>query len=242
MPFTPANIGLEFEEVFLTTQDNISIHGWYLPNTASTFTLLFLHGNAGNISHRLDSLKIFHDLGLSIFIIDYRGYGQSTGKPSEKGTYSDAEAAWNYLINKRALSADEIIIFGRSLGGGVASWLALEHKPAALILESTFTSIVDMASLIYPYLPVKWMSRIHYPSIQRIDKINCPILFIHSPDDELIPYTHGQQLYARAKSPKSFFSISGGHNEGFFNSQPHYNQGILQFVQNLGNEIDNIAK
>ena len=226
----------------MLTEDNVTLHGWYLPHADSRHTLLFLHGNAGNISHRLDSLNIFHKLGLSILIIDYRGYGQSGGETTEAGTYLDAEAAWNYLINDRDLSGEDIIIFGRSLGGGVASWLAQKHNPAALILESTFTSITDMAALIYPYLPVKWMSRIHYSSIERIDKIHCPVLIIHSPDDELVPYHLGQALYERAEHPKSFMNIGGGHNDGFMSSQPNYGRGIYKFIQQLqdisSNEID----
>jgi uncharacterized protein len=235
LSLSPEDINLKFENVSLITEDKVSIHGWYIPHPDSKQTLLFLHGNAGNISHRLDSLNIFHQLGLSILIIDYRGYGQSEGKTTEAGTYQDAETAWNYLINDRHLSGEDIIIFGRSLGGGVASWLAQKHLPAALILESTFTSISDMAALIYPYLPVKWMSRIHYASIERIDKIHCPILFIHSPDDELVPYHLGQKLYQRAEHPKSFMNIGGGHNDGFMSSQPNYSRGIYKFIQQLQN-------
>jgi len=222
---------MEFEEIFLGTPDNISIHAWYISRKGSKRTLLFLHGNAGNISHRLESLKIFYDLGLSVLIIDYRGYGLSGGKPHETGTYSDAETAWNYLINEQDLSPREIIIFGRSLGGGIASWLALEKSPAALILESTFTSMPDMGALRYPYLPVKWLSNIRYPSLERVDKIRSPILVIHSPDDELIPYHHGQQLYERGKSSKSFLNIEGGHNDGFLRSGDTYTLGLRDFIQ-----------
>ncbi len=228
---TPANIGLEFEDVHLISRDNTAIHGWYLPRPGSRYTLLFLHGNAGNISHRLNSLKIFHDLGLSILIIDYRGYGLSGGTAGEPGTYLDAEAAWDYLTRQRHLSAEDIIIFGRSLGGGIASWLALEHRPAALILESTFTSITDMGRIMYPYLPIKWMSRIRYPSIERIGQIKCPILIIHSPDDELVPYRFAQQLFERAQSPKSFLTIKGRHSDGFLDSASHYIQGLADFIQ-----------
>ncbi|MFT5134692.1 MAG: fermentation-respiration switch protein FrsA (DUF1100 family), partial [Gammaproteobacteria bacterium] len=206
LSLSPIDIGMEFEEIFLTTRDNLSLHAWYIPKSGAEKTLLFFHGNAGNISHRLESLQIFHDLGLSILILDYRGYGLSEGHPHEMGTYLDAEAAWNYLINEQRLRAQDIIIFGRSLGGGIASWLANEKAPAALILESTFTSIADMGSLRYPFLPVKFLSRIHYPTIDRVGQIQSPILFIHSPEDELIPYQHGQALYARAAAPKSFLT------------------------------------
>jgi uncharacterized protein len=226
----PAHINLEFETVSLTTADNIALHGWYIPYPHAKQTLLFFHGNAGNISHRLDSIAIFHQLGLSVLIIDYRGYGLSEGKPGEAGTYLDAETAWNYLINERGLTEQNIIIFGRSLGGGIASWLASKNKPGALVLESTFTSISDMAASIYPYLPVRWLNRIHYSSIERIDSINCPILVIHSPDDELVPYRFGQAIYAAASQPKTMFDIRGGHNDGFLLSQPEYSQALMNFI------------
>ena len=229
--YSPADMGMDFEEIYLTTRDDIAIHAWHLPKAGSRQTLLFLHGNAGNISHRLDSLHIFHELGLSVLIIDYRGYGLSDGHPHEMGTYADAEAAWEYLINERRLSPRDIIIFGRSLGGGVATWLATRNTPAALILESTFTSITDMGSQLYPFLPIKWLSRIRYPNIDRVAQVKSPILFIHSEDDELIPYQHGQKLYQRARSPKSFLRLNGGHNDGFLVSKDVYISGLRAFFQ-----------
>ncbi len=231
LTYSPTDAGMEFEDVFLTTRDNVSIHAWYVPKAGSGKTLLFLHGNAGNISHRLDSLLIFHELGLSVLIIDYRGYGLSDGNPHEAGTYADAEAAWEYLISERNLSAQDIIIFGRSLGGGIASWLAIRNTPAVLILESTFTSITEMGAHIYPYLPVKWLSQIHYPNIERINQVRSPVLLIHSEDDELIPYQHGRRLYQQANSPKSFLQLSGGHNDGFLVSKEAYISGLQAFIQ-----------
>jgi fermentation-respiration switch protein FrsA (DUF1100 family) len=228
---TPEYSGMQFEDVSLLTEDNVTLHGWYIPRPEASQTLLFFHGNAGNIADRLDSLKVFHDLGLSILIIDYRGYGLSEGKTSEAGTYRDAEAAWNYLLEQKKLSAEDIVIFGRSLGGAVATWLAQQQQPAALILESTFTSVKDMAAGIYPFLPVSWLSRFHYASIDRIERINCPIMIIHSPDDELVPYRMAEQLYQQAKTPKSFFRLNGGHNDGFLSSQPHYSEALGQFIQ-----------
>ncbi len=228
---SPADAGMDFEQILLNTSDKVSIHGWYIPRPDSLYTLIFLHGNAGNISHRLDSLRIFHQLGLSVVIIDYRGYGLSSGSPTEAGTYRDAEAVWDYLISEQQLSAQNIIIFGRSLGGGIATWLARKHPPAALILESTFTSIPDMASLMYPYLPIRWMGRIHYPNLERIDQIKCPILFIHSPEDKLVPYAFGRKLYERARPPKSFLTIQGGHNDGFLLSGSRYTDGIENFIR-----------
>ncbi len=135
---TPEEIGLAYQDVEFLTEDNIKLHGWFIPNESAKGTLLFFHGNAGNISHRLESINLFHKLGLNVFIIDYRGYGQSEGKVSEQGTYRDAEAAWKYLTETRGFGTKQIIIFGRSLGASIATWLASKHTPAALIIESGF--------------------------------------------------------------------------------------------------------
>ena len=172
---SPADIGLEFEEVSLPTSDDERLHGWYVPATNSRSgvgngVVLFFHGNAGNISHRLDSIEIFHRLGLDTLIIDYRGYGQSSGKATEQGTYLDAEAAWSYLVEARRVPADQIIVFGRSLGGAVGAWLGAQHTPAAVIIESSFTSGVDMARRLYPFLPAQLITRLRYPVVEYISR------------------------------------------------------------------------
>ena len=228
---TPATIGLDYEDVYLVTNDKIKIHGWYVHNPDAKATLLFFHGNAGNISHRIESISIFYEIGLSVFIIDYRGYGNSDGRPSEQGTYQDAMAAWNYLVDERQLHPDEVIVFGRSLGGAVAASLAAKIVPAAVILESTFTSIEELGKYYYPYLPVSWISRIHYPVDKHITSFNCPVLIIHSPQDELIPVRFGQRLFQNAPEPKMFLSISGDHNSGFLFSKDVYVTGITGFLQ-----------
>lgn len=230
---TPQTIGLEYENVTLTTSDDLKINGWWIPHEHARATLLFLHGNAGNISHRLESIKIFHKLGLSVFIIDYRGYGKSEGKPTEKGTYIDAETAWDYLITEKNIKRDNIIIFGRSLGGAVANWLAYKHLPAAVIFESTFTSIADMGKHYYPYLPTSFLTRIKYPSINRIAAIKSPKLIIHSKNDDIVPYKYGKQLFKAANKPKIFLDIHGGHNEGYLISGETYTQGIDKFITDV---------
>ncbi|MCP4041937.1 MAG: alpha/beta hydrolase, partial [Gammaproteobacteria bacterium] len=144
--YTPKDAGLSYEEVQFRSSSGTPLHGWFVPAPNAGFTLLFLHGNAGNISNRLDSLRIFHQLGLNCLIFDYSGYGQSGGKASEKGSYRDAEAAWRYLVEKRGIPPHRIIFFGRSLGSAVASWLATQHPPHALILESPFTSVPDLGA------------------------------------------------------------------------------------------------
>jgi len=152
---TPGAAGLEYEDVYFKSTDGQELHGWFIPADNPRGVLLFCHGNAGNISGRIESVSLFHNLGLSVFIFDYRGYGHSRGKPSEKGTYLDAEAAWDYLTALKKIDPEKIIIFGRSLGGAVAAWLANERTPGGAIIESTFTSIKDAGSEMYPYLPVR---------------------------------------------------------------------------------------
>jgi fermentation-respiration switch protein FrsA (DUF1100 family) len=227
---TPDNISLKYDELNFKTKDGFNISGWYIPAQNEKGVLLFCHGNAGNISHRLESINIFNSLNLSVLIFDYRGYGKSEGKPSENGTYLDAEAAWDYLVNVKGKSPKEIIIFGRSLGGAVAAEIALRKNPAALIIESCFTSVPELGKTFYPWLPVKLISKFKYSTIDKIGSINCPKLIIHSPEDEIISFRHGKALYENALQPKEFLKIKGGHNEGFLISGKTYNDGLKIFL------------
>lgn len=226
----PGNIGLSFENVSFETTDRIMLSGWFIPCDNLRGFILFCHGNAGNMSHRLDSIQIFHRLRLGVFIFDYRGYGRSDGKPSESGTYRDVEAAWKYLVEERRITPNMIVIFGRSLGGAVAAWQAHNHTPGALILESTFTSIPDVGAKLYPFLPVRLLSRYEYNTAAYLKEINCPILVVHSPDDEMMPFSHGRRLFETAKEPKEFLEISGSHNEGFITSGKRYEEGLNAFI------------
>ena len=229
---TPDVVGLDYEDVTLEASDGVNVHGWFVPGE-SPRVLLYFHGNAGNISHRLYSTKDFHDLGLSVFIIDYRGYGQSGGKPSERGLYRDGEAAWRYLTEDRGIAPENIIIFGRSLGGSVASWVAAQEKPAALIVESSFTSVPDIARDLYPWLPVRWLSRLRHATRDAVAKTTCPVLVVHSRDDEIIPFHHGEAIYGAANEPKQFLEIRGGHNDGHAVSATVYSDGIQNFLASL---------
>lgn len=230
---TPRDIGLEYEDVYLATLDDERLHGWYVPATISRGVIVFFHGNAGNISHRLDSIGIFHQLGLDTLIIDYRGYGQSTGKTTEQGTYLDAQAAWSYLVDERGIAADQIIIFGRSLGGAVGAWLGTQHTPAAVIIESSFSSGVDMARRLYPFLPVRLITRLRYPVAEYASQLNCPVLVVHSRDDEIIPFAMGQSIYAAVKQRKSFLELRGDHNNGIFISRQDYLRGLDGFIESV---------
>jgi fermentation-respiration switch protein FrsA (DUF1100 family) len=226
---TPASVGLEFEEVAFTTRDGVELHGWYVAGDDAAPTVLFFHGNAGNISHRLESLLLFHRLRYNTFIFDYRGYGRSAGTPSEEGTYRDAEAAWRYVAQHLA-PAERTVLFGRSLGAAVATWLATQEKPAALIVESGFTSVPDLGAEIYPFLPVGLLARIRYDTRARIGQVRCPVLVIHSGEDEIVPYAHGEALFQQANQPKQLLTIRGSHNDGFMLSGETYLAGIASFV------------
>jgi len=233
---SPENIGLDYEDLTLPVDDGTKLHGWFIPfnhaaNMHKQATLLFFHGNAGNISHRLDSIKLFNKLGLNILIIDYRGYGQSTGSPTEAGTYEDAQTAWHYLTATRGIKASNIIIFGRSLGGSIAAWLASQQTPAALIIESSFSSVTSMGQRIYPFLPVRLLSRFQYNTKEYVKAVNCPVLVAHSRDDEIIPYEEGRDIFDAAPEPKYFLEMRGGHNNGFIVSGSNYMNGLDSFIK-----------
>lgn len=227
---TPAGWGLAYEDVFLDTEDGVRLHGWYIPRHGSTQSLLFFHGNAGNISHRGASVEIFHRLGLNVFIFDYRGYGMSQGKPDEKGLYKDARAAWRYLNKERGFDQEEIILFGRSMGGAVAAELAAEIQPGGLILESTFSSAKDVANAVFPVLSRLIFLRYDFDTVAHVRRVTCPVLVLHSPDDEIIPFRLGEKVFQAANEPKSFVKMRGGHNNGIFMSQPDYERALGAFV------------
>lgn len=227
---SPVDIGLAFENIYFITEDGLKLNGWYIPAENAKAAVLFCHGNAGNISHRLESIRLFNSLNLNVFIFDYRGYGRSEGAPSENGTYKDAEAAWNYLTEIGKINPGEIIVFGRSLGGAIAVNLAAENQVGGLIIESSFTSVKDLAGEIYPFFPVRLLSRFEYRTVERIKDVNCPVLIIHSKDDDIIPFHHGKQLFESATNPKEFLIISGDHNQGFWSVGEGYESAIKSFV------------
>ena len=229
---TPQQIGLAFEDVELLTEDKVGLHGWFVPSDNARYTVLFFHGNAGNISHRLDSIAIFNRMSLNVFIIDYRGYGQSQGRTTEKGTYRDAEAAWSHLTEARGIDPNRIIVFGRSLGASIAAWLARRHTPGALILESSFSSVPSMAQRLYPILPVRWLSKFDYDTRRYVSGITCPLLVVHSKTDEIIPYAEGRLVFDAAPVAKQFLDIRGGHNDGFIVTGQAYVDGLSSFIEN----------
>lgn len=227
---TPSDIGLDYREVWLETEDGERLHAWWAPHPQARAVLHFSHGNAGNISHRLDSLRIFHSLGLSVLMYDYRGYGQSSGSPSEPGLYLDAEAAWRWLVDEAGVAPDQIVLFGRSLGGTVAAQLATRKQPAALILESTFTSVPDIAAEIYWWLPVRRLARVQFDARSALAHGNQPTLIVHSPDDEIVPFSHGLALLEAAPQPRDLLELRGSHNTGFLLSEQRYREGLAAFL------------
>jgi len=236
LPYNPGDIGLEYEKVQLKTPDNLILSAWYIPAKKAEFTILFCHGNGGNMAHRLDTLNIFYEMGVNCLIFDYRGYGTSGGKPTEEGVYIDAQTAYDWLVKEKKISPENIIFFGRSIGGSVAAHLAGSVKVKGLILESCFTSYVDIGRKFYPYMPVKLFARYDFNTFEYVKKVKCPILVIHSRSDEIIPFEFGLRLYEQAANePKEFLEIFGSHNDGFLYSGQIYSEGLsnwLKFIKN----------
>ncbi len=226
---TPADAGWAYEEIMLDV-GNERTHAWYIPIEKARGVVLFSHGNAGNIADRLESMELLRRLGFSVMAYDYGGYGHSTGRPSEERCYADIRAAWRELTETRGIPPGQIVLFGRSLGGAVTADLAAGVLPAAVVLESTFLSVPDMAKALFPILPARWLVSIQFANKDKVSGIRVPLLVIHSPDDSVIPFAHGRELFARARGPKQFLEIRGDHNEGFVLSMDAYLHGWETFL------------
>jgi fermentation-respiration switch protein FrsA (DUF1100 family) len=201
------------EDVFFTAEDGVKTHAWFLKNEASDKVLVYYHGNAGSIADRFEWGCQLTESGASVLMVEYRGYGKSAGKPSEKGFYQDLEAVWIWLTGVAGFSAQDIVLYGKSLGGAVATELALRHGPGALILQSTFTSIPDMAAKIFPGVP-KFLVPTKMESLKKLPKIDCPVMIIHSQQDEIVPFAMGQSLAREAKNLHAVAHYKGyGHND-----------------------------
>lgn len=228
---TPKDWGLEYEDIHFRTSDAVELHGWLIPRAGARRVLLFFHGNAGNISQRRESVAIFHRLGLNVFIIDYRGYGSSKGKPSEIGLYRDARAAWRYLTQVQRFAPSDIIVFGRSLGGVVSAHLASQEHPGGLIIDSSISSARDAAQAIFPLLSRLVVLRFDLAASRYVRSARGPVLVLHSPEDDIVPYQLGRKLFDAAPTPKRFVQLKGGHNEGFILSQPGYERALVEFLR-----------
>jgi fermentation-respiration switch protein FrsA (DUF1100 family) len=230
--FNPESIKLGYEDVYFYSSDSQRLFGWFIPSSQHKFVILFFHGNAGNISHRLEKITIFYNLGLDTFIIDYRGYGRSSGKPSELGIYLDAQAAYDYLIKEKHIASEKIVLYGESLGAQAAVDLASKNKVGALILEGCFTSAKDISRTLYPILPTVFLS-VHFDAKAKIAKIPYPKLIINTRDDEIVPFRLGQELFAASPEPKMFLELSGGHNSAFLDSGDKFSEKIKEFLNQI---------
>lgn len=233
---TPDQLGLKYENITLTTSDGVRINGWFAPGEnlaedghVTRLTVLFFHGNAGNISHRLEKMAIFRDLGVDTFIIDYRGFGRSEGQPNEEGTYRDAQAAYEYLTQQRKLKPPSIVVYGESLGSAIATDLASKVPVGGFVLEEGFTSTADVGQEMFPFFPIHWLVRNKYDTIGKLPGIHIPLLILHSRDDKLIGFNHGQRLFAAANDPKQFVELRGGHNDAFLTSALTYRAALSKF-------------
>ena len=212
----PSAYGMAFEDVTISASDGTSIHGWFIPGRTDV-TMLWFHGNAGNIANRLDNLRKLHDaVGANVFIIDYRGYGRSDGSPSENGTYLDAAAALDYLVSRPDVRPDRIVYFGRSLGAAVAVELAMHRAPYGLALETPFPSIRSMAREAYPFLPLGPLLTMRYDTTSKLGRVTSPVLVMHGDSDTIVPIALGRRVFEAANEPKEFYVIPGaGHNDTY---------------------------
>jgi fermentation-respiration switch protein FrsA (DUF1100 family) len=225
----PSQRGWKYEEIMLDVPGGKTC-GWYLPLDNARGVVLFSHGNGDNISSWFEVTDKFRKLGFSTLLYDYASYGKSTGKISEKRCYADVRAMWNWLIEVKKIPPEKILIYGQSFGGGVAADLAKDVKPGAVVLESTFTSVPDIAARQYPFLPVRLLCSFQFDTKNKMAQIHAPIMIIHSPDDTLIPYSNGETLFKLANEPKTFLKIGGDHNSGFGESKDVYLKGWEEFV------------
>ncbi len=222
------------EDVHFTASDGVRLHGWYIPSAGAKATLLWFHGNAGNITHRLGNIEMLKPLNLNIFIFDYRGYGKSEGEPDEKGIYSDSQAAYDWLVKVKNILPGEIILFGRSLGGICAVEVASGNPAAGLILESVFPSAGKMAEKIFPVLPLGGAIKSRFDAISKVPDLKLPKLFIHGTQDEIVPYKLGRELFSVAADPKEFYDIQGaGHNDTFLVGGAGYFNALGQFIKKV---------
>ncbi len=227
---TPAQFGLAYRELELVTSDGASVHAWFLPQPGARGAVLVSHGNAGNIGDRLELARAYLELGWSVLLYDYRGYGKSAGTPSEEGTYRDAEAAYEHLARVEGLAPERIVLHGESLGVAVTLELALRRPVAAVIAESGFTSLPDMAAEVYPFLPGRLLARIRYDNRAKVARLGVPLFLIHSPADEIVPVAHTQRLFAAAHEPKRLLLTAGGHNGGGFLNRHEWRAEVGSFL------------
>jgi hypothetical protein len=227
----PQDLHLVYTRIELKTRDGVPLVGWIIPaKDSSALWVIFLHGNAGNISDRAKRYDQFRQCGLNTLALDYPGFGASEGRPSENGCYQTADACYDYLTQVRGIPARHIVIYGHSLGAGVAIDLASRVEAAAVIAEGAMTSVPDRGKELYPFLPIKLAAAIQFASIEKIDRIKYPKLIIHAVDDEVIPIQHGRNLFEKATEPKIFLEVRGGHNLAYAKDRENFERGLKAFL------------
>ena len=232
LAFSPRGWGMEFEDVFFRTHDGVELNAWLIEASQDSPVVIWFHGNAGNIADRVENARLLFDRGLTLFMVDYRGYGKSEGEPSEEGIYIDGQAAYDYLISERDTAPENLIVFGRSLGSTVAVHVASNNRCAGVILESAITNMADMARAHYPIIPGLGNLKHKFNSIDRVPEIRAPILFIHGDADEIVPYELGRRLFDAAESEKEFYAISDAHhNDTYFVGGKEYFDRFEKFVR-----------
>ncbi|HZL99897.1 MAG TPA: alpha/beta hydrolase [Planctomycetota bacterium] len=228
---TPEAHGLDYQDVPLTAADGVRLSAWYLPVEEAEGCVLVCHGNAGNIEHRLFLVRGFQAMGLSVLLFDYRGYGHSQGSPSEEGTVLDARAALEWLRSEGGWDEGRIVLYGESLGGAVALEAARGLPLGAVIVESTFTSLPALGARVYPLLPVRLIATIRYDNLDALAALRAPLLVMHSPQDDIVPFDMGRELFEAAPAPKEFLQTAGRHNDGGFQLRPEWQDRVRDFVR-----------
>lgn len=229
----PGSFGLAYERLWLAAGDGPRLRAWWIPGPrADAPVMLCLHGNAGNLSNRVDKMKLFHDAGAAQLWIDWRGYGESTGSPSEAGLHRDALAAWKRLAAEQGVPPGRLILYGESLGAGAAVELAARVPAAGLIIDGGFSSVPEMAREVLPWFP-SFLIRARFDNLAKLPRVTIPALFLHSREDEIVPYAQARRNFAAAAGPKSFVELKGSHNDGFLDSAPAYGAAIAYFLRQV---------
>lgn len=229
--WNPRPYGLPAVDVWFESLDGTDLHGWWIPHRRARGTLLYCHGNSGSIAHQIGALRFLRRLGANLFVFDYRGYGRSGGRPSEAGLYRDVRAAWRQVVEALGQERSSVVLFGHSLGGAVAVDCALEHSPAGLIVQSSFTDMRHAARAVFPTLPLHWMARSRFRSLDKIGRIDAPKLFVHGDADGTLPVAMSERLHEAAAGPKHLYIVRGaGHNDVYRHGGRSYLRRLRRFV------------
>lgn len=229
--WNPTSLGVPVQDIYFASEDGVKLHAWFIPSPNAVATLLWFHGNAGNLSHRLDNIQRLKRLNLNIFIFDYRGYGRSEGVPNEEGIYKDSRAAYKQVLAMDGVSVDSLFLFGRSLGGICAVETAMNYPARGLILESVFTNSADMSRTVFPLIPLGWAVRSKLDAVGKVPHLKLEKLFLHGTRDEIVPYDLGRKLFEKAGNPKTFYAIEGaGHNDTYILGGVGYYDALNRFI------------